>query len=206
MSNNIDELPEGGMGIKIMSQIADELSYTRTPTQRNCLLIVKNYQQQCLEQSHAPPKTSVLSPLIEFFNYLKGVKDKVYRYQLHNSLIQKIHLQVNTDLNELDQILQWFNQVELLPISKILWCQCQLALVEGFTNAVRHAHKGLPLETPIELEVTVFKECLKIRIWDYGQPYLFDPNMLKLRRRKLRLRDVTQRFGHLPKGLFPNKL
>jgi anti-sigma regulatory factor (Ser/Thr protein kinase) len=29
---------------------------------------------------------------------------------------------------------------------------------EAFTNAVRHAHKNLPRETPIELEITVVNE------------------------------------------------
>jgi len=32
MRNNIDEIPSGGVGIKIIGKIADELSYTRTLT------------------------------------------------------------------------------------------------------------------------------------------------------------------------------
>jgi serine/threonine-protein kinase RsbW len=53
MSNNIDDLPESGRGIKIMSHLADQLSYTRTPEHKNCLFIVKNYEQQGLNQSQA---------------------------------------------------------------------------------------------------------------------------------------------------------
>ncbi|WP_445171755.1 hypothetical protein [Microcoleus sp.] len=41
-SSKIDEIPSGGIGIKIIGKIADELSYTRTSDGRNCLLIV-NY-------------------------------------------------------------------------------------------------------------------------------------------------------------------
>ena len=37
MFTSIDELTEGGRGIKLMWQIADELSYTRTFDGRNCL-------------------------------------------------------------------------------------------------------------------------------------------------------------------------
>jgi len=40
---------------------------------------------------------------------------------------------------------------------------------EAFTHTVRHAHKNLPRETPIELEITVFNERLKIKIWDWGE-------------------------------------
>jgi serine/threonine-protein kinase RsbW len=43
---------------------------------------------------------------------------------------------------------------------------------EAFTNAVRHAHKNLPRETRIDLEITVFNARLEIKIWDWGE--LFD--------------------------------
>jgi len=49
--------------------------------------------------------------------------------------------------------------------------QCQLVVSEAFTNAVRHAHNNLPRETPIELEITVFNERLKIKTWDWGEPF-----------------------------------
>ena len=45
MRDNIDEIPSGGVGIKILGRIADELSYTPTSDGRNCLFIVKYYQQ-----------------------------------------------------------------------------------------------------------------------------------------------------------------
>jgi serine/threonine-protein kinase RsbW len=49
---------------------------------------------------------------------------------------------------------------------------------EAFTNAVRHPHKNLPRETPIDLEITVFNARLEIKIWDWGE--LFDfPAKLK---------------------------
>lgn len=51
------------------------------------------------------------------------------------------------------------------------WLQCQLALAEGFTNAVRHAHKHLDDETPIELEVTLYSTSIELRIWDCGVPF-----------------------------------
>ena len=181
MVKNIDEIPEGGWGLKFMLRIANRLSYTRTPDQKNCLSIVKNYEQQGFDESQTPQKNGVLELLIEFFSPLNWLK---YNHQAQASCdtpIQKINLQVNTDLQELERVLEWFNQLEHLPISKQVWAQCQLVLAEGFTNAVRHAHKNFPLETPIELEVTVFKESLEIKIWDYGQPFDLEAKLSEVR-------------------------
>jgi serine/threonine-protein kinase RsbW len=48
---------------------------------------------------------------------------------------------------------------------------------EAFTNLVHHAHKNLPRETPIELEITVFNERLEIKIWDRGEPFDFQAKL-----------------------------
>jgi serine/threonine-protein kinase RsbW len=192
MFNNIDELPEGGMGIKIISRIADELSYTRTPDDKNCLSIVKNYEQQRLDSSQVLQKGSVLDRLIEFFNRLNWFKFKRHPQPPCDASLQKLHLQVNTDLRAIDRVLDWFNQLENLPIPQTVFYQCQLALAEGFTNAVRHAHQGLPLETSIELEVTVFNERLEIKIWDYGQPFDLDAKLSELKEIEQDLDPLTR--------------
>ena len=51
MRDNIDEIPSGGIGIKIIGKIAEQLSYTRTSGSRNCLFILKYYQNAGLVQS-----------------------------------------------------------------------------------------------------------------------------------------------------------
>ncbi|MEG4086414.1 ATP-binding protein [Microcoleus sp. POL10_C6] len=61
--------------------------------------------------------------------------------------------------------------LDYLRIPEAVLQQCKLATIEGFTNAVRHAHKNLPLETPINLEITVFNERLEVNIWDMGEPF-----------------------------------
>ncbi len=85
--------------------------------------------------------------------------------------LKQSRLQVKTDLNTVADVLQWFDQFTqpLLP-EKFRW-QCQIALVEGFTNVVRHAHQHLPQTTPIELELKLFSQCLEMRIWDRGQAF-----------------------------------
>jgi serine/threonine-protein kinase RsbW len=50
MRDNIDQIPSGGVGIKIIGQSADQLTYTRTSDSRNCLFIVKSYQKPGLVQ------------------------------------------------------------------------------------------------------------------------------------------------------------
>lgn len=78
------------------------------------------------------------------------------------------HLSVNTDLNNLAQVLDWFEQIQPTQIAERQWLECQIALTEGFTNAVCHAHQSLPQDTPIQLELGVALDHVEIRIWDQG--------------------------------------
>lgn len=61
------------------------------------------------------------------------------------------------------------------------WQQCRIAIVEAFTNAVRHAHKGQPQETPICLEASLDGDVLILRVCDRGAPF-----------------DLENYFRHLP--------
>lgn len=85
--------------------------------------------------------------------------------------LRRAFLQVNTDLNALSQVLEWFEQFNCSPTPPKAWLQCQLALAEGFTNAVRHAHLGQSTDLLIDLEVKAFNDCMEIRIWDQGAPF-----------------------------------
>jgi len=97
-------------------------------------------------------------------------------------MLQKDQLTVNSDLAVLNQIQVWFkgflmNQTKVTWIDEPLFDRLNLALAEGFTNAVRHAHKELPPETSIDIALSLSNERLEIQIWDYGDP--FDPDVLK---------------------------
>lgn len=84
---------------------------------------------------------------------------------------QQFHLQVETQLETLKEILLWYEQnIQPLLAEPTSW-QCQLALVEGFTNAVRHAHQNLPDNTPIELEVNLFPSHLEMKVLDRGKNF-----------------------------------
>ena len=86
-------------------------------------------------------------------------------------LPQITQLQVPSSLDSLAKVLSWFDQLYQPFIPKSLWLRCQLALAEGFTNAVRHAHKGLSSDLQIDLEVRILEQQVEIRIWDYGLPF-----------------------------------
>ena len=179
MRDNIDEIPSGGVGIKILGKIADELSYTPTSDGRNCLFIVKYYQQPKLVPPQDSSKPGFFKRASDVLNRFNGFQKQRNPQSdpSSNQQIQKFSLQLNTDINAVAQVLCWLEQLDPLPIPEAVLHQCKLAVVEGFTNAVRHAHKNLPRETPIELEITVFNERLEIKIWDLGKPFDFQAKL-----------------------------
>lgn len=84
------------------------------------------------------------------------------------SVPRKNNLQIKTECNALAEILSWFAKLYSPQIPRQIWLRCELALAEGFTNAVRHAHKNKPPEVPIDLEVTISDNTIEMRIWDRG--------------------------------------
>jgi serine/threonine-protein kinase RsbW len=177
MIDNIDEIPAGGVGIKIIGKIADELSYTPTSDGRNCLFIVKYYQQPDLVQPQPRKQTGFFKRAIDVLNSFNGFQKQRNPQSdpSSNQQIQKfsLQLQLNSDIHAVAQVLSWLEQLDPLGIPLPVLHQCKLAVVEGFTNAVRHAHKNMPRSTPIDLEITVFNERLEIKIWDRGKPFDF---------------------------------
>jgi serine/threonine-protein kinase RsbW len=83
-------------------------------------------------------------------------------------VIKQIHLQVRTDLRLLEQVLAWFGQLRHPPIPEEVWLAVSIALAEMFTNTVRHAHRDLPPETPIDLEALILSQALGLKVWDCG--------------------------------------
>ena len=174
-SQNSDE-DYTGIGIKLMGKIADELSYTRTSDGRNCLLMVKYYQQVDIVQPKHSTKAIYLKRTLDIlnsFNWLQEQPISQFELSSSNQPLQKITTRLNSDIKGVTLVLWWIERIEnIQTIPEAVLQQCKLAVVEGFTNAVRHAHKNLPLETPIDLAFSVFEERLEIEIWDSGQPFV----------------------------------
>jgi len=105
-----------------------------------------------------------------------------YIYRLARAMQKSACLVVDSRLETLNDIQAWFERWYRSLGPEFKWVHCNsdrlnIAVAEGFTNAVRHAHAHLSLETPIKIEVKLVGDRLKILIWDYGQP--FDPNQLQ---------------------------
>lgn len=94
---------------------------------------------------------------------------------------QKISLNVESDLRNLAAVLSWFEPLRPLLNDDAAWQQCRIAIVEAFTNAVRHAHREQPPETLIHLEAALDGNVLVLEICDRGAPF-----------------DLEQYLRHLP--------
>jgi len=62
-------------------------------------------------------------------------------------------------------------ELAALPIPEAVFHQCILAVSEALTNAVRHAHKNRPRESPIEHQITVVNQRLELKIGNWGEPF-----------------------------------
>lgn len=86
-------------------------------------------------------------------------------------MFKTIALQVNTDLNELTKVLDWLEQIHHETMPKRDWLGFKTALAEVFTNAVRHAHKNMSPETPINLEATLTENTIEVKVFDFGSGF-----------------------------------
>ncbi len=78
---------------------------------------------------------------------------------------------VESHLDQIEPVLAWFDGLQLDAVPEDLRMQAQLALVEGFTNAVRHAHAHLKAPPAIRLSVAVSARLFRLRILDHGLPF-----------------------------------
>lgn len=112
MRNNINEIPSRGIGIKLISKIADKLSYTRTSDHGNCLLIVKDFHPG-IRLPQPPTRSGYLKRVLDLLNaFVLGWKKQLTHQlsQTYNQPIKTLHLQLNTDLNSVAQVLCWVEQ------------------------------------------------------------------------------------------------
>ncbi|BAB73983.1 ATP-binding protein [Anabaena sp. FACHB-709] len=89
-------------------------------------------------------------------------------------------LQVASDWDAVATVVEWFEKFNCKQLPYQIWIEGQTALIEGFTNAVRHAHKHLNPQTPVELAVTLDPQYFQICIWDQGDIFNFEAALEKL--------------------------
>lgn len=88
---------------------------------------------------------------------------------------------VDSRLETLLRVQRWFKDLCTSLEPEIVWVKpycdrLNIALAEGFSNAVRHAHTALPPDTPIAIDICLTGDRVDIEIWDQGAP--FDPSAL----------------------------
>jgi cellulose synthase (UDP-forming) len=97
-----------------------------------------------------------------------------YNDSQHVEILGIFDLQVNTEEKNLISVLSWFDTLYQDSIPKDVWFGCQTLLAEAFANAVKHAHKQLPVDTIIKIEVVLCSEAIYFRIWDCGPSFDFE--------------------------------
>jgi serine/threonine-protein kinase RsbW len=99
----------------------------------------------------------------------------------------KTELHVPSDLNFINIVESWLlGCLELKLGESVDWSRqrvrLRLALVEAYTNAVRHAHKEQS-NLPILLRLELKDRDLSLEIWDYGEGFdmstYFPPNPME---------------------------
>jgi serine/threonine-protein kinase RsbW len=99
MTDNIDEIPSGGVGIKIIGKIADRLSYTRTSDSRNSLFLVKYYQKPGLVQPQHRTQARFFKRALDVLNSFSFWFQKPRQFdRSSNQDLQKISLKLNSDI------------------------------------------------------------------------------------------------------------
>ncbi len=87
----------------------------------------------------------------------------------------KSELHVPSDLNFLTLVENWLLECLKIQLGESVdWSRqssrLRLALVEAYSNAVRHAHREKP-NLPILLRLELKNRDLALEIWDYGEGF-----------------------------------
>ena len=78
---------------------------------------------------------------------------------------------VPSQLDGVGEVLARFERLRSAQINDSLWVEGQTALMEGFSNAVRHAHRDLSPPPPVAIELSRTSVELRIQIDDHGPGY-----------------------------------
>jgi serine/threonine-protein kinase RsbW len=89
--------------------------------------------------------------------------------------MMKTELHVPSDLKFVTVVENWLlGSLEIELKASIDWMslsnRLRLALVEAYSNVVRHAHKDQPY-LPVIIRLELKQQYITIEIWDYGEGY-----------------------------------
>jgi serine/threonine-protein kinase RsbW len=76
-----------------------------------------------------------------------------------------------SNLDAMAELLEWFEQHRPGDLDDMVWIQAQTALMEGYTNAVRHAHALLEPPPLVGVTLALVAGRLRLGIRDHGAPF-----------------------------------
>ncbi|NET35136.1 MAG: glycosyltransferase, partial [Cyanothece sp. SIO1E1] len=145
----------------------------RTMVEELCLVDL----QSPLLQQEAEKLNDERSQLVSCLQQLEKLAPEIVQAE---ALLTSSQLQIKTDRDELSRVLAWFEQLRQPSIPLEIWLTCQTALAEGVDNAIDHAHKDMPAETAIDLEVIILNQSIELRIWDHGPGFDLEGHLQQL--------------------------
>ena len=99
---------------------------------------------------------------------------------ISEQLFHYYQLKVDSNSESLQQVISWFEGLQKPYIPRQIWLQCQTMLGEAFDNVLVHAHKKLPPETPIDIEVIILNKLIILKIWDLGSGFNIEQQKAKI--------------------------
>lgn len=102
---------------------------------------------------------------------LKQLKQIIPEIENAEKFLAHYQIEVESNHKSFCQVLAWFETLKTEDIPHTVWIMCQTALGEAFGNVVDHAHRHLPDDTPIKIEVAIYSQLIQIKIWDRGNGF-----------------------------------
>ena len=132
------------------------------------------------------------SQLVDLLKQVDNIATEVSQAE---QFLNSFQIQVQTEPEDIIRVLTWFEELRQSFIPTRAWLECQTVLGEAFDNAVCHAHKKMPKETPIQLKVEIFNNSMIIKIWDYGPGF----DLEKYRQHKEK--ELVDRYAENGRGI-----
>lgn len=121
-------------------------------------------QRETLEASVAEVSLDLLR------SFLHQV-DEAFAHQVKAEPWQQFWTIYPTDSRLLKSTLNWFDSLNLQPLSPRVLLECKTMLGEAVDNVRDHAHEHLPPSIPIPIVITYFPNVISLQIWDQGQGF-----------------------------------
>ena len=126
-----------------------------------------NYPSQQRETLEASVAEVSLDLLRSFLDQV----DEAFAHQLKAEPWQQFWTIYPTDSYLLKSTLNWFDSLNLQPLSHRVLLECKTMLGEAVDNVRDHAHEHLPPSIPIPIVITYFPNVISLQVWDQGKGF-----------------------------------